>query len=730
MFCKRILLSRFVFTAILLVWTVCSEALASQNTHAQPVRLDAGQRAAIKAAKGEGVAVSMRPGWKTQVLIRGEKLGNRRSFSGGHGLRAGKNGDYAADAVAVLDNLSPMMAVQCAEKEFEGREVLEDHLGFHHVRITQRYKGLRVVGGDLIVHFNKADEVYQVSGTYVPDVGLDMAMTIDADAAVQIALKDLATLGHEEDQQAGAPELVVFARRRAPVLAYELMVTSLPGKSGVPGAWEYWIDALTGEVVSRCNVVKDVAAPTANGSNIQISGRVLAREGGAMSYVTGWRETSGAYYLYNKVNKWFVYNYSEDSDTYADADTYAHRGAANWDAMDRTEMSAALNFDATQAYYKNVHGRDSYDDAGTYAKANVHIGPIINAFWDPASQQFYFGDGVYPYEVLVVLDIVAHEFTHAVTENTADLTYAYESGALNESFSDVFGACVEFASQPDGRNKYPSFVSGQADWLMGEDCWSGVSTAIRDMKNPSSASTAYSPQPSRYHGSLWYYGSDDDGGVHHNSGVQNFFFYLLCEGGSGDNDGIAYNLAGIGIGNAEKVAYRALTVYCTSGTDYRAVREAWISAAADLQGTADWVSAVDATWTACGVAPPSTDDDGDGLPNAWELQYFSSTTGANPALDSDGDGHSNLEEFISGMNPINSTSVFHVVSLPIDGTNYVVTWDSIEGREYSIWSRGNLTMGGFTLLDSGIPYPVNAYTDTVDQVQGLRFYKVDVKLVE
>ncbi len=127
------------------------------------------------------------------------------------------------------------------------------------------------------------------------------------------------------------------------------------------------------------------------------------------------------------------------------------------------------------------------------------------------------------------------------------------------------------------------------------------------------------------------------------------------------------------------------------------------------------------------------DTDDDGLPNFWEFQYFGGTTSGNPSIDSDGDGHSNLAEYIAGTHPLEKTSVFRArQSIQKEGgeTRCVIEWDSIEGREYSIWSRGNLTLGGFTLLDSGIPYPINAYTDTVDQVQGLRFYKLDVKLAE
>ena len=193
------------------------------------------------------------------------------------------------------------------------------------------------------------------------------------------------------------------------------------------------------------------------------------------------------------------------------------------------------------------------------------------------------GDGVTA-NCLAVLDVCGHEVTHGVTQMTANLVYQNESGALNESFSDIFGANIEFNFQADNRSNYPRKSPGTADWLCGEDCWLS-STALRDFRNPGNVATVGSSgvQPSKYKGTYWYTGSADNGGVHSNSGVQNFFYYLLCEGGSGNNDGIPYNLTGISVNNARQIAYRALTVYCTSTTDYKAVRAAWISAAEDLK---------------------------------------------------------------------------------------------------------------------------------------------------
>lgn len=325
-------------------------------------------------------------------------------------------------------------------------------------------------------------------------------------------------------------------------------------------------------------------------SAVAISGSILNGEGGAQVSVTGLFSNS-LYWLWN--DAWSVFN-ADDHGVYSDSGSLAYRASPSWGASDPTEMSAAYNFDLIQVYYQTVHGRNGYDAAGTQAVVNVHMwGGTDNAYWSPEDQAFFF----YPGELFAdfaVLDVCAHEFTHAVTEKTAGLVYQREPGALNESFSDIFGVLVEFASQEDGRGSWPGRTAGKADWLLGEDSAYPVATALRDMRNPEPYG-----QPSRYRGSGWFSGWGDNGGVHFNSGVQNFFFYLFCEGGSGNNDGISYSVTGIGLTNAARVAFRTLTVYCTPSTDYRAARLAWLSAAADLNPA--WTTNVQAAWSAVGV---------------------------------------------------------------------------------------------------------------------------------
>ena len=524
------------------------------------------------------------------LSVRGQMLGARNL--GGKGLTAASKGNYARDAIAILDSLTDVYAVKDAQKEFTVLRTDADNIGFHHARVRQMYRGLRVVGGEVIVHFNKDNQAYQVNGRYIPDITVGTTPTLTPDEAVARAQADLQTRlsrasqgGKPEGTLNGPPELVVFANNSDPKLAYELILTYSEPSISIPGRWIYTLDALSGQILNAYNDI-----PTADAT---ITGNRLAGEGGASVSVTG-TSASGAYYL--KCTLWLVHN-SDTTGSFTDSNKDAQRSSASWGTSDRIAMSCAYNYSSIQGYYSTVHNRNSYDNAGAKATANVHHAygsEYNNAYWSPTYQQFFFydGDGV-DFNGLTVTDITAHEFTHAVTEHSANLTYQYESGALNESFSDVFGALVEFHYQSDGRSAYPDATTGCSDWLIAED--STVSeTAIRDMRNPNRYE-----QPSKYNGTYWYTGSADNGGVHYNNGVQNFFFYLLCEGGSGNNDGTSYTVTGIGISNAAQVAYRSLTVYCTASTDHSAARTAWISAATDLNSS--WVSSVEAAWDGVGV---------------------------------------------------------------------------------------------------------------------------------
>lgn len=186
------------------------------------------------------------------------------------------------------------------------------------------------------------------------------------------------------------------------------------------------------------------------------------------------------------------------------------------------------------------------------------------------------------------LDIVAHELTHGVTDYTSDLIYRNESGALNESFSDIMGTAVEFMFHPTGSSLL------QADYICGEDAVRPA--GIRSLSNP----IAYG-HPDHY--LVRYTGTADNGGVHINSSISNHAFYLAVEGGTNRVSG--QTVKGVGSTNRvqiESVFYRAMTQLLPSNATFTMARAATIQAARDLYGANSAVEqSLTQAWTAVGV---------------------------------------------------------------------------------------------------------------------------------
>jgi Zn-dependent metalloprotease len=247
-------------------------------------------------------------------------------------------------------------------------------------------------------------------------------------------------------------------------------------------------------------------------------------------------------------------------------------------------------------YYLEKHNRNSYDDRNGRIVSFAHYDSgYVNAFWNGYLNIASYGDGNLNDMSLVSLDIVSHELTHGVTQNASGLIYQNESGALKESFSDIFGTMVEFYVEKDN-----------GDWLIGEDCWPG-GFGLRSLENP--VSLGY---PDTYKGINWFpqpgnpINENDWGGVHTNSSVQNYWFYLLSEGGYGTNDnGFVYDITGIGKDAAAQIAYRNLNVYLMPTSQFANARWGSIHAAIDIYGhDSSQLRAVVDAWDAVGVAYP------------------------------------------------------------------------------------------------------------------------------
>ncbi|MCB9246926.1 MAG: M4 family metallopeptidase [Flavobacteriales bacterium] len=270
---------------------------------------------------------------------------------------------------------------------------------------------------------------------------------------------------------------------------------------------------------------------------------------------------------------------TDSSITFQDTDNY-------WE-NDRAATNAHWASGITYDYFLNFHGRKSFDGKDSKILSYIHYDKNwFNASWNGSFARYGDGNG-FP---LTHIDVVAHELTHGVTGTSSKLIYRDESGALNESFSDIFGSAVEHYALRD-----------TADWLIGT-----ANFKLRSMAQPN-----LFRHPDTYKGTDWYSGIQDRGGVHTNSGVQNYWFYLLCTGGSGRNDlGIDFNVDSLGIEKATQIAYHNLVYYLTPSSGYFDARNGSIQAAIDLYGLCSpEVYAVAQAWHAVGVGSPVPEPD-------------------------------------------------------------------------------------------------------------------------
>lgn len=469
-----------------------------------------------------------------------------------------------------------------------------DKLGFSHYKFQQYHKDIPVYDAIFILH-ERDGKLKSANGKIVQNFDKSSSILISDEDAINAAI---ATHGARiyfwEDKALEADikeikndpnatyfptaELFYFAKGNTYNvkdyrLVYKIEILSLePFKRHY-----YYIDAQSGEVFHKTNMLlqadKKVMAQTLyNGvreivmDSISPNQYILRESGRGGGVVTKSLNNNGDM-MNPQLNS--AVNIVSDNEFFASDPTAAN---AHW----ASEM--------TYDYYFEVHDRNSYDDNGAAMMSYVHWGQnIANAMWTGSAM--VYGDGDNQSGPFTTAEICGHEITHAVTQYTANLNYEYESGALNEAFSDMFGVMVNL------------YATDTLSWLIGEN----TGSAFRDMSNPKAHN-----DPNTYGGQYWYNGSSDNGGVHTNSGVGNYWFYLLTSGDNGTNDhGYEYNIEGIGAEKSEQIIYRALSQYLTPSSQFIDAYSAMIQASTDLFGEcSDETKSVAGAWAAVGVGYP------------------------------------------------------------------------------------------------------------------------------
>ncbi len=474
-----------------------------------------------------------------------------------------------------------------------------DDLGYTHLRYQQTFKTIPLDLSYLVVH-TRNNKVVSFNGTISNRIPKVITASKKESTVLEVCLDDIAASVYKwqivDEEKHLQRELndpnatyypkgeLVFLNNELDINSEQLLCYKFNIYSHAPlSRFEYYVDANSGEIVYVENKIHSGNSPGRGISGYSDTVNIITD---SVSNYFRLRETGRG----NGVETYDLNN----TTNYATAVDFIDSNNF-WNAFNPVKNKYAIDAhwgtEVTYDYFLNIHNRNSIDNQGFLLRSYVHYGNnYVNAFWD--GQRMTYGDGDATTSPLTTLDICGHEVAHGWTSRTSNLRYRSESGALNESFSDIWGVAIENYGRPNNWN-----------WLIGED----IGRAFRSMSNPNQFG-----DPDTYGGLFWIdqnctpTSANDWCGVHTNSGVQNYWFYLLSEGGIGVNDNAdSFRVAGIGIVKAAKIAYRNNTNYLGINSNHNDARFYAIQSAVDLYGACSpEVESVTNAWYAVGVGLP------------------------------------------------------------------------------------------------------------------------------
>ena len=415
-----------------------------------------------------------------------------------------------------------------SEKEMVFVEEQTDNYGLKNIIYRQTINGVPVYDGLLKFHFNGKEQLYSINGNTISNIKVFTLPALSQSQAGAIG-KDLVNkqnLNHSGSPlEIGKSNLLIFPKNLVqggsvvPYLAYEIEVTN---KDDVR---EFlFIDAHTGELVEQFTGIHPIDRK-----------------------------------LYEK--------------TRTAANLKWKEGDALPGTLDQWQQNEVVTSEHVYNFFKNAFNFVSYNNADA-SMITINNNPNINcpnANWNGVTANYCTGTAAD--------DVVAHEWGHAYTEYTSGLIYQYQSGALNESFSDVWGETIDLLNGYEDQNEILDVrttidCNGTQRWKMGEKA-SAFGAPIRDMWNPKCNNNPASVIDASY-----YCGTADSGGVHRNSGVTNHLYALLVDGGTFNG----YTINGIGFVKAAHLWWRAQKNYLTSTSDFAIFADALEASANDLMG--------------------------------------------------------------------------------------------------------------------------------------------------
>lgn len=508
-----------------------------------------------------------------------------------------KNKDILPKCIEFLNAASSILGVKDAQS-FVHKNTSIDVKGHQHIRFDQEYKGILITNSQIILHSNE-NGLYLMNGKAHPTANIEIAIkpTLD-EANIKEVVSTFLKKHHGTKFQkftSGLKSKLGFEIEPWNI-ALELLsqedelrlIYHVETHPNLGDFYTLYVDAHTGEVIHEHSNICGMHSPPPDGP--------IATQGPDLAGTTRTLQTyviANKYYMIDASKTMFnaaqsnmpnepsgviwtidAFNTAPQNDNFA----YDHVVEIDSWSGRREAVSAHYNGEQAYLYFKNVHGRESVNGIGGDIVSFVNVADengqsMGNAFWN--GYAIFYGNGDDGFEALgKALDVAGHELTHGVIQNEANLEYYGESGALNESFADIFGAMID-----------------RDDWLMGEDVVKTntfPSGALRNLSDPHNGAATgdfgrgWQPR----HVNEQYKGNEDNGGVHLNSGIPNYAYYKFA--------------TAVGKETAEKVYYAALKDYMTKSSKFIDQRIAVVQAAKDLYGS-NVASAAEAAFDAVGI---------------------------------------------------------------------------------------------------------------------------------
>jgi Zn-dependent metalloprotease len=656
----------------------------------------------------------------TPVFITGSELSEFSSqFSGAS----------SAEEIAkeFISTHKEVFQLEDSYAELETVKEFNDRYGKTHVKFQQVYQGIPVWGKTVVSHFEPEGDLYLINARFSPSPkDLDPSqINYLKEQAIQIALDDIGTFStvaefNDEmkgllsyDSPVGKQYIWIDEDGHTPHLIWHVQV-----RPNAVDNWYYFIDANTGYILEKYNntqtdghaqgTATDLNGETQTVHSYQIGSWYYMIDGSRSIWQGGDLPGSplGGLWTLRYQDGSLYYVYSNNANT--------------WEPV---EVSAHSNTGSVFQYFYDTFGRQAIDGDGSTIISVVNVTtssgePMDNAYWNGAYMAY--GDGnTYFTPLAGALDVAAHEMTHGIVERTVGLEYKFQSGALNESFADIFGAMVD-----------------RDDWRMGENVVNTQyypSGALRDLSDPNQGGTTYSDpgwQPAHWDEFLDWDITYDNGGVHYNSGIPNKACYLIAES--------------IGREKTEQIYYKILEAeYLNSQGTFVDMRLAAIQAAGELYGN-DEVAAVMSAFDAVGIVGDvgsSAPEDSDPVQGEQWIAAINNDNGdhsllrVNPDDDSVVNTLTNTQVFTGTGNPLtinNAGTIMFFVSSTNDiigistngGGESNITETTLPGIWHSIALAPDLskfaatTIGEdstiyiFDLVNLGTPTAVHLYSPT------------------